>query len=444
LAEIDYSKQNAIFDQAILRNSSIAISGASNLTDFMLIYLAGLGIGNVTLFNSGEGGFLKKDYSIINKINSDVHLEIINSSFEPCLMAKTAAIIDFSNNAEQKKQILSYAARNNTRLFLNASSSQIESIYNPSQLDSMMWKPDTSSSSLYFSSAIISAIALDETRKALLKIQGDDCKSKKLYFSPLNKERFIEKQSLIDKITERQMPKARRALIIGAGGIGTYVALNLALSGIPIEIWDGDNIENTNLNRQVLYYESIGKNKALTLKQRLESITNAEIIANPCFFENKYAKSGYSAIFSCVDSWPARKMLNKYALDNNTPLIDAGVGAFTARLDVFNRNTCLECRRGIVAENPSAGMFAGALGLPSHSSEGGCASLQESNVVMCNAFIGAMAVSEFYAMQFSKENAGKQLLYFSKKAFDEKVSLLGIERQCSCDDKGCKCHKGVV
>ncbi len=430
MAEIDYSKQNAIFDQAVLRNSSIAISGASNLTDFMLIYIAGLGIGNIILFNNGEGGFLKKDYSIIDKINSDVNLEIINSSFEPCLMARTGVIIDFSNNSEQKKQILTYAARNNTRLFISASSSQIETIYNPSQLDSMMRKPDNSSSSLYFSSAIMSAIALDETRKALLKIPGDDCKSKKLYFSPLNSERFIEKQTILDKIIERSMPKACRALIIGAGGIGTYVALNLALSGIPIEIWDGDNIENTNLNRQVLYYESIGKNKAVTLKQRLESITNADIIASPYFFEEKQAHSeNYSAIFSCVDSWPARKMLNKYALNTNLPLIDAGVGAFTARLDVFNRNTCLECRRGIVTETPSAG---------------GCASLQESNVVMCNAFIGAMAVSEFYAMQFSKENAGKQLLYFSKKAVDEKVSLLEIERQCSCKDKGCKCHKGVV
>ncbi|MFH1065794.1 MAG: ThiF family adenylyltransferase [Nanoarchaeota archaeon] len=429
MAEIDYSKQNAIFDRAVLRNSSIAISGASNMADFMLIYLAGLGIGNVMLFNNGEGGFLKKDYSIIKKINSDVNLEIINSPFEQCLMAKSGAIIDFSNSAEQKKQILNYAAKTNTRLFLSASSSQIESIYNPSMLDSVMWKPAISSSSLYFSSAIIAAIALDESRKALLLISGDDCKRKKLCFSPLNKERFIERQTLLDKITEHQMPKTPRALVIGAGGIGTYVALNLALSGIPIEIWDGDNIENTNLNRQVLYYESIGKNKAVTLKQRLESITNADIIANPYFFEKKHAKSGYSAIFSCVDSWPARKMLNKYALDNNIPLIDAGVGAFTARLDVFNKNTCLECRRGIVAETPPAG---------------GCTSLQESNVVMCNAFIGAMAVSEFYAMQFSKENAGKQLLYFSKKALDEKVSLPGIERQCSCEEKGCKCHKGVV
>lgn len=413
----DYKKQSAIFDQAVLRNSSIAISGASDITDFMLLYIAGLGIGNVLLFNQGKGGFLKKDYSLVSRINPDVKIEVVNSGFEPAFVGKINAIGDFSSDIRQKKAALDYSARCNAKLYISAPS--LESFYNPSRLSSLLWNPSVENSPLPFSSGMMAAIALDEIRKALLPLPGDELTSGKLYSAE-----SIPNPSIIDKIRHNTAP-SKRALVIGAGGIGTYVALNLALLGIPMEIYDGDTVEETNLNRQVFYYDSIGKNKAKSLKEKLESLVNANITANSCFFgEKHFKKADYSAVFSCVDSWPARKTINAYALKNNIPLIDAGVGPFTARLDICNKNTCLECRRGRVNEVPSPG---------------GCALLQESNVVMCNAFIGAMAVASFYAMQSGKSKNEKQLLYFSKRSLNEKISMLNIERQCSSECK-CSCH----
>ena len=50
------------------------------------------------------------------------------------------------------------------------------------------------------------------------------------------------------------------ALVVGAGGIGNFVALNLALLGVGnIDIVDGDKIEDTNLNRQLLLYGRVGE-----------------------------------------------------------------------------------------------------------------------------------------------------------------------------------------
>lgn len=420
----DYSRQSKIFDQAVLRNSQIAVVGAGNTADFFLLYAAGLGIGNILLFNKGECGFLKKDYSLVSRINSEIAFETVNTSFEPAFIGKIDALADFTDNKSSKKEALNYCARRSVKLF--ASASPLETVYSPSMIYSLLWNPSVHSSQLPFVSAINAAIALDEIRKSLLDLPGDEKSSGKLYFNIASKRRFFEKPSVVEMLNEPGfIPKTKRALIIGAGGIGTYVALNLALLGIPLEMYDGDKVEPSNLNRQILYYGAVGKNKAKALKEKLEMLFNADIQANSFHFGKNHAKAGYSAVFSCVDSWPARKIINAYALKNNIPLIDAGVGPFTARLDICNKNTCLECRRGKIQERKS---------------EGGCASLQESNVVMCNAFIGAMAVAEFYAMQLLKENR-KQLLYFSKKSLKEKICMLETEKQCGQGCK-CSCHGG--
>ncbi|MBU2638710.1 MAG: ThiF family adenylyltransferase [Nanoarchaeota archaeon] len=410
---MDYSKQTAVFDQAVLRNSSIAVIGNSNIASFFLLYAAGLGIGSITLFTGREKGFL--DPMLASMINTDLEIAEINTEFEPDFIGKADIIADFTNSIESKQKTREYALRHSIT-YMSASSAAAKAgiavEYPRSRLESMLnsLPPITGYEELQgsFTSGLIAAIAMDEARKSLLNLPGDERVSGAL---SINAKTIIAKH--------------KPALVIGAGGIGTYLALNLALLGIPIEIYDGDNIEETNLNRQVLYYDAVGKNKALALKQKLESLIDARIQANGCFFEEKHAANkDYSAIFSCVDSWHARKLISRYALESNIPLVDAGVGAFTARLDVASNNTCLECRRGKIK-------------LQQKKPES-CASVAESNIVMCNALIGAVAAG-FYSKEFL--NPEKQLLYFSKKPIHEKISYLPVEAQCSCKKgEGCACH----
>ena len=65
-----------------------------------------------------------------------------------------------------------------------------------------------------------------------------------------------------------------KVLIIGAGGIGSPVALFLARSGIKyFEIADFDKVSKSNLHRQVLFDEKdINKNKALVTKKKISLI----------------------------------------------------------------------------------------------------------------------------------------------------------------------------
>ena len=67
----------------------------------------------------------------------------------------------------------------------------------------------------------------------------------------------------------------KKVLILGCGGIGTYVSWQIAAMGVKkIKLVDFDYVEASNLNRQILYTkEDIGRLKAEVLKQRISQIS---------------------------------------------------------------------------------------------------------------------------------------------------------------------------
>lgn len=94
-----------------------------------------------------------------------------------------------------------------------------------------------------------------------------------LYFDLIGLEKpFVKYDSLKDKVVG----------LIGMGGIGSNVAMNLAGAGIGTLIFsDGDIIEKTNLTRQFLYKESdIGRYKVDAAKERLAAL-NSTLILKP-------------------------------------------------------------------------------------------------------------------------------------------------------------------
>lgn len=90
-------------------------------------------------------------------------------------------------------------------------------------------------------------------------------------------DRQLLQFSLIDKnnnnaIKYQEKLKTSRVLILGMGGWGTWCSLQLAMSGIgTLRIVDGDDVELSNLNRQVLYtFNDIGKNKVDAAEEGLK------------------------------------------------------------------------------------------------------------------------------------------------------------------------------
>ena len=104
------------------------------------------------------------------------------------------------------------------------------------------------------------------------------------------------RQVIIPNFDEEGQEKLLKSkcLIIGAGGLGCPVALYAAAAGFgSIEIWDNDNIELTNLNRQIAHKtKKVGYNKAISLaKECLKINPNISVIFKNLLFIIPPAKS---------------------------------------------------------------------------------------------------------------------------------------------------------
>ena len=128
-------------------------------------------------------------------------------------------------------------------------------------------------------------------------------------------------------IEGQQKLKAARVLVIGCGGLGSPILLYLAAAGVgTIGIVDGDRVDDSNLQRQIMYgSESVGKPKVEETQRRLQSL-NSFVQVNP-YFENLTAQNALSIIESYdfvvdgSDNFPTRYLVNDACLLLNKPLI---------------------------------------------------------------------------------------------------------------------------
>jgi len=142
-------------------------------------------------------------------------------------------------------------------------------------------------------------------------------------------------------------------LIVGAGGLGSPVAIYLAASGIgKITICDFDNVDLSNLQRQIIHEEkSIGLNKADSAKKTLSRI-NSDIKVIPIknqmnIDEVKLVAEDVDIIVDCSDNFETRYALNKIAFDLKRPLISGAAIKFDGQVSIFdfrkNNSPCYNC-----------------------------------------------------------------------------------------------------
>lgn len=140
---------------------------------------------------------------------------------------------------------------------------------------------------------------------------------------------------------QERLSKAR-VLVVGAGGLGCPALLYLAAAGVgTIGIADGDNISESNLNRQTLFgQEDIGKPKAKTasvlLQQKYPDI-KFNMISHYLAPENVLQTiEQYDLVLDGSDNFGTRYMVNDACVMLKKPLIMGAIYQFEGQLAVFN------------------------------------------------------------------------------------------------------------
>lgn len=472
----DYSRQT-VFDQERLENAKITIIGAGSLANYLCTYMSGLGVKNIqiidnTSYQNNANEFLLKGFKGVKSeglekrvkdLNPEIKVMSVNSPLLDFLIGKPDVLIDLTNNPNSKKKCKELSKRvSGLKKVISASSSENNAstrMYAPQSSGPLILKKsepkisvskpgpkilgfdkDDFSLDCYenhsqgsFTSGIISAIILDEIRKIIVPLENEYALKSKVDFSMYSEKRF---NSGLKFREEKDDLSGLKVLVVGAGGIGTYVCLNLALMGVgSIDLYDGDIIESHNLNRQVFYYDAIGKKKSEVLAERINRLTRECVRPYSSYLKDVSKLKKYDVIFSCLDNWQYRFMLSDYAVKNRIPLINGAVTAFDAYADFCN---CLSCKNDAKKLLESEkNQQAGA---------GSCSNVNNSNVVMSNAFVGALMASEVKALAFPKKYNPlykKQFSYNSKSADSLKFVISDPMLNCLCHKKtkGCECHE---
>ena len=169
--------------------------------------------------------------------------------------------------------------------------------------------------------------------------------------------------------------KHSKVAVVGAGGLGGPVIQYLAAAGVgTITIIDFDNIEISNLNRQVLYgVQDCGKSKAKVAAEKI-SLQYNDVIVKIC--TDKITEKNvqdilknHTCVISCVDSFQTRITILKNAFSQDIPVIDGGVARTSGYvLPMKKEKACLACLYGgevpqFSNESPQVfGAMAGVVG----------------------------------------------------------------------------------
>lgn len=132
-----------------------------------------------------------------------------------------------------------------------------------------------------------------------------------------------------------------KVLIIGAGGLGSPVALYLALAGIgKIGIVDFDVVDRSNLQRQILHQTGdIGKPKVVSARETLEAHNpNVEVVVHeaPITSDNAFEiLSQYDMVVNGADNFATRYLVNDAAYLLKKPLIDGSILMFDGQATTY-------------------------------------------------------------------------------------------------------------
>lgn len=181
--------------------------------------------------------------------------------------------------------------------------------------------------------------------------------------SSKEKERY-ERNTLVAAIGIQGQEKLlqSKVLLVGAGGLGSPVALYLTAAGVgTLGIVDEDRVDLSNLQRQILHTEkTIGKAKVESARTRLQEL-NSHVHLHT-YYERATADSlrqmicaeNYDIILDGTDNFATKFLINDVCVAMRKPFIHAGVLAMQGQLMTYvpGKGPCYRC---FFEEEPQAG-----------------------------------------------------------------------------------------
>jgi adenylyltransferase/sulfurtransferase len=146
---------------------------------------------------------------------------------------------------------------------------------------------------------------------------------------------------------------AARALIVGAGGLGSPAAYYLASAGVgTIALADGDSVDLTNLQRQILHAtDSVGRAKADSGRDTLARINpqcRVVPLSRRLVGEDLEAEvAAADVVLDCSDNFATRHAVNRACVRHARPLVSGAAVRFDGQVAVFDARSancpCYHC-----------------------------------------------------------------------------------------------------
>jgi molybdopterin/thiamine biosynthesis adenylyltransferase/rhodanese-related sulfurtransferase len=145
--------------------------------------------------------------------------------------------------------------------------------------------------------------------------------------------------------------KESRVLLVGAGGLGSPVALYLAAAGVgTLGIVDFDVVDATNLQRQVLHgTPDVGRPKLDSARDRIGAVNpHVRVEPHPVRLDSGNAREivrGYDVVVDGTDNFPTRYLVNDACVLEGKPNVYGSILRWEGQASVFwaERGPCYRC-----------------------------------------------------------------------------------------------------
>jgi len=217
--------------------------------------------------------------------------------------------------------------------------------------------------------------------------------------------------------------KGTSVLCIGAGGLGSPIALYLAAAGIgKLGIVDFDTVDFSNLQRQILHTDAdVGRPKAQSAKETIAGINpNCEVVIHNTRITSENALDlirPYDIVVDGTDNFPTRYLTNDACVLLKKPNVYGSIFRFEGQASVFAPHLGGPCYRCLYPEPPPPGM------VPS-CAEGGV-------LGVLPGIVGCIQATEILKLALGKGSSlvGRLLLF---NALDMKFRELKLRRDPQC------------